>query len=155
MIMLHRNPIQARIGMNRNNLMIAAVAAVVIGSAFIHATAAQTRKSSQAPALVDLTVPAIAISPDGKQIALVLRSGETQQLHLRSVQSRETKPIAGTEGAGTPFFSPDGKWLAFFAAGKIKKLAVDTGQIVNICDTSSKGRGAVWGSDQTIGFNPD
>lgn len=118
------------------------------------ANAAQA-KAGPAAALVDLTVPAVAISPDGKQIALVLRSGDKPQLHLRSVQARESKPVPGTEGAASPMFSPDGKWIAFFADGKLKKVAVDSGQIVTLCDGGSNARGAVWGSDDTIIFTPD
>src|SRR5262252_4185462 len=91
-------------------------------------------KTNAPPALVDLTMPAVAISPDGKQIAVVLRAGDKQQLYSRSVATRESKPIAGTEGAVTPFFSPDGKWLVFFSGGKLRKLAIDSGQIVTLCD---------------------
>src|SRR5438445_8056161 len=118
--------------MNWKKLAISSLATVIIIAAGIwierasigvmtSAVAAQAKNAGQGPALVDLTVPAIAISPDGKQIALILRSGDTQQLHVRSVQSRDSKPVPGTEGAGTPLFSPDGKWIAFFAGGKLKK----------------------------------
>ena len=140
--------------MERNKVAALCLAIFVTISVVTFALAAQTKAGAE-PSLVALTVPAIAISPDGKQIALVLGSGDKQQLYLRSSQGRETKPITGTEGAGTPIFSPDGKWIAFFTDGKLKKVAVDSGQIVNICDTSSNGRGAVWGSDDTIIFTPD
>src|SRR5437868_4696953 len=66
-------------------------------------------KARRGTELGGLTVPALAISPDGKLIVSVLKSGDTQQLHVQSVEARESKPIPGTEGAGTPFFSPDGK----------------------------------------------
>src|SRR5262245_23157423 len=119
-----------------------AASALTIGIALlsvaITARAVQT-KAGPEPSLVSLTVPAIAISPDGKRVVLVLGSADKQQLYVRTVQSRESKAIPGTEGAGTPLFSPDGKWVAFFADGKLKKVALDTGQIVNICDTSSNG----------------
>jgi serine/threonine-protein kinase len=100
-------------------------------------------------------MPAIAISPDGKQIAVVLRAGDKQQLYFRSVETGESKPIAGTEGAVTPFFSPDGKWLGFFSGGKIRKLALDSGQIVTLCDAGTGPRGAVWSSDNIIIYTPD
>src|SRR2546422_4200358 len=111
--------------------------------------------SGIAQSLVDLTVPAIAISPDGTQIALVLRSGGQQLLHLRAVNRRESKPLPGTEGASTPLFSPDGKWIAFFAGGKLKKVALDSGQIVTLCDGAPIARGAVWSLDDKIIFTPD
>src|SRR5262249_4279547 len=111
--------------------------------------------SGIAQSLVDLTVPAVAISPDGTQIALVLRSGGQQQLHLRPVNTLESKPLPGTEGASTPLFSPDGKWIAFFAGGKLKKVAVDSGQMVTVCDGAPLARGAVWSLDDKIIFTPD
>jgi eukaryotic-like serine/threonine-protein kinase len=105
--------------------------------------------------LVDLTMPALAISPDGKRIALILRSGDKTQLHIRLTEAKESKPIPGTEGAASPLFSPDGKWIAFFADGKLKKLAIDTGQIVTLCEGGTGPRGAVWTPDDTIIFTPD
>jgi eukaryotic-like serine/threonine-protein kinase len=140
--------------MDRNKFAALCLAILVISSVVTSASTAQT-KAGAAPSLVVLTVPALAISPDGKQIALVLGAGDKQQLYLRSSQGRENKPVPGTEGAGTPIFSPDGKWIAFFTEKNLKKVALDTGQIVNVCDTSSNGRGAVWGSDNTIIFTPD
>src|ERR1051326_4943888 len=112
-------------------------------------------KSGTGTALVDLSMPAIAISPDGQRIALVLRSGEKTQLHIRPVNANDSKPVPGTEGAVTPFFSPDGKWVAFVADGKLKKLALDSGQIMTVCDAGTGPRGAVWGPDDRIIFTPD
>jgi serine/threonine-protein kinase len=124
----------------------------VIGAA---SKIAAQRKAGAGTTLVDLSMPAVAISPDGKQIALILRSGDKTQLHIRLVGSQESKPIPGTEGAVTPLFSPDGKWIAFFADGKLKKLAVDTGQIVTLCDAGTGPRGVVWGPDDRIIYTPD
>ncbi len=55
--------------------------------------------------------PAVALSPDGTHLAYVARQGSTQQLYLRAMDSLEAKPIPGTEGAVSPFFSPDGQWI--------------------------------------------
>ena len=140
--------------MDRNKFAALCLAILVIASVVTSASTPQT-KSGTAPSLVALTVPAVAISPDGKQIVLVLGSSDKQQLYLRSSQGGVTKPIPGTEGAGTPVFSPDGKWIAFFTEKNLKKMALDTGQIVNVCDASSNGRGIVWGSDDNIVFTPD
>ena len=112
-------------------------------------------KASAGTALVDLTMPALAISPDGKQIALVLRTGDKTQLHLRVAGGNESKPVPGTEGAASPLFSPDGKWIAFFADGKLKKFSVETGQIATLCDAGTGPRGAVWGPDDRIIYTPD
>jgi len=141
--------------MNHNKLAAAVLTIGVVLVSVVMTTPAVQTKAGPEPSLIGLTVPAIAISPDGKRVVLVLGSADKQQLYVRTVQSRESKPIPGTEGAGTPLFSPDGKWIAFFTDRKLKKVAIDSGQIVNICDTSSNGRGAVWGSDDTIIFTPD
>jgi serine/threonine-protein kinase len=68
--------------------------------------------------------PAVTLSPDGTHLAYVARQGSTQQLYLRAMDSLESKPIPGTEGAIDPFFSPDGQWVGFFAGGKLKKTSV-------------------------------
>jgi serine/threonine-protein kinase len=65
------------------------------------------------------------------------------------------EPIAlpGTTNAQVPFFSPDSRWIGFFADGKLKKVAVDGGPPVTVCDADA-GFGGTWGRDDTIGFAP-
>src|ERR1700732_5051775 len=75
---------------------------------------------------------AIAISPDGTQLAYVAIRGSTRQIFLRALNSLEAKPLAGTEGARTPFFSPDGQWIGFFAAGSMKKIPVNGGAALTL-----------------------
>ena len=140
--------------MNRIKFAVCFLIAGMIAWATSDTKAAQA-KANPVPALVDLSMPAVAISPDGKEIAVVLRAGEKGQLYFRSVVTGESKPIAGTEDAVTPFFSPDGKWLGFFSGGKLRKLAIDSGQIVTLCDGGTGPRGAVWGPDDKIIFTPD
>jgi serine/threonine protein kinase len=65
-------------------------------------------------ALLGLGRPAIAISPDGSILVYVADAGGRTQLYLRRLDNFEAKPIAGTEGAFDPFFSPDGRWVGFF-----------------------------------------
>jgi len=72
--------------------------------------------------------PAVAISPDGSQLAYVAGQDGAQQVYLRRMDSLEARPIPGTEGAVNPFFSPDGQWLGFFAAAKLKKIPVVGGE---------------------------
>ncbi len=60
-------------------------------------------------------------------------------------------PIPGTDGAGNPFFSPDGRWVGFFADGKLKKIAVSGGAAMTLSDSDiSFPRGASWGSQEMI-----
>ena len=70
------------------------------------------------------TGPAIALSPDGTHLAYVALQSSTQQLYLRAMDSLESTPIPGTEGATEPFFSPDGQWVGFFAGGALKKVSM-------------------------------
>jgi len=95
----------------------------------------------------------LAISPDGTLVVYVgLHSNETQ-LYLRPLTQSEPKPIAGTEGAKSPFFSPDGRWLGFFAQGKLKKVTVG-GTALQVLADASDARGGCWGTEDTIYFAP-
>lgn len=95
----------------------------------------------------------VAVSPDGRLIAFAARAGDKAQLYLRSLDRADTVPIAGTEGAANPFFSPDGRWVGFFAGDKLKKVSVDGGAPVLIADTLNP-RGETWGGNDTIYVTP-
>jgi eukaryotic-like serine/threonine-protein kinase len=86
--------------------------------------------------------PAIALSPDGRYLAYVARKGGVQLLYLRPMDSLDARPIAGTEDAVCPFFSPDGQWLGFFAGNKLKKVSVNGGPAQTLGDVPM-GRGPV------------
>jgi serine/threonine-protein kinase len=76
------------------------------------------------------------------------------QLYVRRLDQLIATPLAGTDDARGPFFSPDGAWIAFFAEGKLKKVAVAGGAVVTLCDAPA-GRGGSWAADETITFQPD
>ncbi len=98
---------------------------------------------------------AVALSPDGTKLAYVGRRGDTtRQLFVRAMNSLETKPISGTDGADSPFFSPDNQWIGFFALNKLKKVSVSGGAPVDLCD-APLAVGGSWGPDDTIYFAPD
>ena len=99
-------------------------------------------------------LPTVAISPDGTRIALVVTRAGTNQILIRSLDKLEAQPLAGTEGAENPFFSPDGHWLGFFAEGKLKKISLSGGAPFALCDAPVP-RGAVWTPDDTILFAPN
>ena len=96
---------------------------------------------------------AVALSPDGTRLVYAAHQGGGQQLYLRSLEDLEAQPISGTAGAVQPFFSPDGKWLGFFADGKLKKIPVGGGEAVSLGDAGDP-RGASWGSQGMIVFAP-
>jgi predicted Ser/Thr protein kinase len=99
------------------------------------------------------TYGVIAISPDGQQIVYAGFVGTTKMLFLRAIDQFEAKPIAGTDGAVQPFFSPDGKWVGFFARHKLMKVALSGGQPIEIAHAAEP-RGADWLEDDTIIFCP-
>jgi hypothetical protein len=90
-------------------------------------------------------VSQLAISDDGSQVVFL----KGNQLVLRRLDQARMVPLAGTEGALYPFFAPDGKWVAFFSGGKLRKIAVSGGAPVTICDAQSA-RGGSWGDDGQI-----
>jgi len=96
----------------------------------------------------------MAISPDGRRLAYVASDGTRTQLYLRQLDTFEPRAIAGTDGAQYPFFSPDGRWVAFFADSKLKRVSVESGSPLTICDAPTVGRGGSWGADGTIVFDP-
>jgi serine/threonine-protein kinase len=94
---------------------------------------------------------ALALSPDGSTLAFVGIKDRTAQIYLRRLGQLQAFPLAGTSGAQSPFFSPDGQWLAFFADNKLKKISVTGGAAVTVCDASGP-RGGSWGDDGYIVF---
>jgi eukaryotic-like serine/threonine-protein kinase len=94
----------------------------------------------------------LALSPDGKQLAYAAIRGASQQLYLRAMDSLESRPVPGTDGAVNPFFSPDGQWIGFSAGGKLKKISVSGGAAVTLVDAGTFG--GSWGSQGTIVFAP-
>ena len=91
--------------------------------------------------------PAIAVSPDGSQLVYAA----SDRLYHRTMGNFRLDPIPGTEGAEGPFFSPDGRWIAFFADGKLKKVPAGGGPPVEIAG-AQQNRGGVWAADGTIIF---
>ena len=96
----------------------------------------------------------VALSPDGRRFAFVAAdaNGKTQ-LWVQAVDALKATPLAGTEGAAWPFWSPDGRSIGFFAHGQLKRIDVDGGSALNLCDVRVA-RGGSWGADGTIVFAP-
>ena len=94
-----------------------------------------------------------AVSPKGNAIAFVASRPESPaMLFVRDFASVDAHPIAGTDGAYFPFWSPDGDALAFFAAGKLKRISTAGGTPVVLADAIDP-RGGSWGKDGTIVFS--
>src|SRR6266508_1243745 len=94
---------------------------------------------------------AIALSPDGSLLVYAGEQNGKSQLFARPLDSFDARPIPGTEGAYAPFFSPDGRWIAFFAANTLQKVSLEGGQPVTLCEARTS-HGGAWGPDDTILF---
>ncbi len=96
-----------------------------------------------------------AISPDGSMIAFVAAdSASAPTLWIRSMESLSARPLPGTELAQQPFWSPDSKYVGYFARqNRLMKIAVDGGQPEFICETTAA-RGGTWNRDGVIVFSP-
>ena len=92
----------------------------------------------------------VAVAPDGARLAYVGRVGERQQqLYVRELDDLVGRPVAGTEGASWPTFSPDGRWIAYFAGGKLAKVPLGGGVPVTLADVPA-GVAASWGDDAHV-----
>jgi len=97
--------------------------------------------------------PVLALSPDGRWLVFAATDGETLRLFKRSLEQFNAAPIPGTEGGDHPFFSPDGRWVGFFAGGKLKKAPLDGG-LPQVLADAPRPWGAAWGQDGTIAYIP-
>jgi Tol biopolymer transport system component len=98
-----------------------------------------------------VTVSALAISRDGRRIAFLAQDAAgTRRVWMRSLDRLDAEPLPGTEGATGPFWSPDGRFVGFFAEGKLKKVAIG-GAAVTICDAPAPNAGS-WNDDDVILF---
>ncbi len=99
------------------------------------------------------TFGAITVSPDGRRLAFVASEAGKSQLWIRSLDSLSAQPLPGTEGASYPFWSPDSRFIGFFAQGKLKKIEASGGPPQTLCDAVN-GRGGSWNRDGVIVFSP-
>ena len=97
----------------------------------------------------------LAISPDGKKIVYVAKTieGETA-LWLRYVNSLDSKRLPGTQDATLPFWSPDSRFLGFFAEGKLKKMDIAEGPPQVLADAPA-GRLGTWNKNGVIVYSPN
>jgi len=96
----------------------------------------------------------LSISPDGRRVTLSVKQADgSTTLWLRELDSDEAHPLSGTRGAQWPFWSPDSRYLAFFADGKLKRIDLAGSPAVAVCDAND-GRSGAWSGDGTIIFSP-
>lgn len=100
--------------------------------------------------LTGAPVRRLQISPDGRRLAFVAQeaSGQTV-LWVRPIDDTQAQPLRGTEGAGAPFWSPDSRWIAFQADGRLKKVDATGGTVTTIGDAVEAPPGT-WNRDNVI-----
>ncbi len=96
----------------------------------------------------------MALSADGRRLAFLAPNAEKKiLLWVRPLNGTAAQPLSGTDGARYPFWSPDGRFLGFFAGGKLKKIDAAGGPSQVLCDTQ-EGRGGTWNREGVILFSP-
>ncbi|HKA37727.1 MAG TPA: protein kinase, partial [Thermoanaerobaculia bacterium] len=93
----------------------------------------------------------LAITRDGRMIAAVLNESGGWRIFLHRFEQAGWTPVAGTDGATSPAFSPDGRWIAFQAGGKIKRIGVAGGTPLVVSEGGTS-YGIAWGDDDLIWF---
>jgi Tol biopolymer transport system component len=94
----------------------------------------------------------IAVSPDGRHLAFTAATGGNVQLWVRALDSSDARLLAGTQGASLPFWSPDSRFIGFFADGRLKKIETTGGPVQKLCEDVVLPFGSAWSRDGVILF---
>ncbi len=142
----------------RSSWLLAAVFSLMLLAAGVLLWNASNKRPPPLHFHADVPFPAndLALSLDGRILAMVAYSTQANSyiLWTYEVGGRHTVPLDGTQGASYPFWSPDGRFIGFFADGKLKKVEVSGGQPQILCDAPN-GRGGTWNRTGVIVFTPD
>jgi Tol biopolymer transport system component len=96
----------------------------------------------------------VVLSPDGAKLAFVAQDEHgVGRIYVRALAGHDAQPVAGTENANYPFWSPDSQSIAFASGGELRRVAVTGGPVLDICPVQ-RFRGASWGRDDIV-FAPD
>src|SRR5262245_24248493 len=133
-------------------LVAAAAITAVLVTRGAEPVAGEVRFDIRTPPTTDLA--SLAISPDGQKIVFVASSEGRSKLWLRRLDSGSAEPLAGTDGAAAPFWSPDSRSVAFFTStdNRLKRLDIDGGSM-QVLATFPLGSGGTWNQDGTILFS--
>ncbi len=134
---------------------VAALAAVLFAAGYLRRAPHPLPAIQSTLPLPDQTILGeLAVSPDGTRLAVTASlPGAQPFLWVRRLDGSSSERLTGTENAFFPFWSPDGRFLAFFADGKLKRVDASGGPVLTICD-AERGVGGTWNRDGTIVFAP-
>jgi Tol biopolymer transport system component len=134
-----------------------ALVAVAAGTWFVARRPQPATRMQFALAVPDeMSISHMALSRDGSMLVFVSpeESSALPMLYVQRVGSSSVTLLPGTQGASYPFWSPDGVYVAFFANGKLQKIAI-SGGTPQVLATALAGRGGSWGSKNVIIYSPD
>jgi len=135
--------------------LLVALAAVTAAIRYAHRAAALSRPMRSSIVLPEKTaLRGVALSPDGRRLAFVAKDASGNNLlWIRPLDSLAAQPLPGTENSSFPFWSPDSRFIGFFADGKLKRIDASGGPPQELCD-APVGRGGTWNQDGVILFAP-
>jgi Tol biopolymer transport system component len=135
-------------------LLPAALAAFLFAETGERAGARRSPLPASEGTRFDFAAGPMALSSDGRLLAFVAAGPAGRNLlWVRPLDGSPARPLSGTEMVSNPFWSPDGRFLAFFARGKLMKIRARHGNAKAICDAES-GLGGTWGREGIILFSP-
>ncbi|MBX3277425.1 MAG: PD40 domain-containing protein [Acidobacteria bacterium] len=147
-----RRRISARLVIAALSLIVAALSGAFIWNRFfaVEVAAPVNARYAIQPAEPQAELSTAALSPDGRHLVYGGNLGDGPRLFLRSLDQFDARPLPGTEGGQRSFFSPDSRWIAFFVDSKLKKIPIEGGAALTICDDCPRAIEGVWGEDGTI-----
>ncbi|CAN5615154.1 hypothetical protein BH09PLA1_BH09PLA1_23730 [soil metagenome] len=140
----------------------ACLALLAVGLKWMQPVASLSTPAATVRSMIEITPGSLidngsgpaAISPDGRSLAFVAAApDETPRIWIRPLDSLTAQPLAGTESAMFPFWSPDSRNLGFFSNGKLRRIPAAGGSPVAVADVDEP-RGGSWGVDGTIIYAP-
>ena len=162
-----QTPASARPAVLRGRLAWVALALAVVAIVALAIPTVRHLRETPPPAppetRVEIVTPAtgqptsFALSPDGRQIVFVASGDGASRLWLRSLSATTAQALAGTEGATSPFWAPDGRAIGFFSEQALKRLDLGGGGVVGAPQTLApaiNGSGGTWSADGVIVFAP-
>jgi eukaryotic-like serine/threonine-protein kinase len=149
----------ARVKSGERRLWMAATVTVVAASALAAVAFVLFRETPRVepPLHLSIALPentsvrSLALSPDGRSLVIAATIGSQYHLWLRTLGASDLRPLAGTDNARVPFWSPDSRFIGFFAEGKLKTMPATGGPAQVLCD-AALGKGGSWNRDGVILF---
>jgi eukaryotic-like serine/threonine-protein kinase len=157
-------PITARSWYSLRDRILQALTLIGVAAAAAAVTI-QFRQGPGEKPLMRLAVPIAAdfsfealdfpvLSPDGHRLSFCATTKDHKRmLWVHTLDSSTTQPFAKTESCNAPFWSADGRAIAFFTGAELKKLDVTTGDVQTICEATGNGTGGSWNADNVVVFS--